>query len=209
MTDISKFIEPKSDRINADDFIGGPETVKISGVKIVTGENPVQVNIEGRKPWYPCKTTMRVMAKAWGVNVQKWAGERLTLYCDPSVTWAGVPVGGIRISHMSGIKGKMTIALTEKRGKRQMVDILPLPDEQKTQQADAATPSTKAQKYRERLEALRGKEASHISECWAKVPAEIQAEIGFAFLGDLLKDAPVQIADADAEVNDLGLFNAQ
>ena len=121
MNDVSNLrdtIAPKSDRVNADDFLAGPETVTITAVKRGDADTPVAVHIEGRKPYYPCKSMRRVMIAAWGDNGADWAGKRMTLFTDPSVKFGGVAVGGIRISHLSHIERDMCISLTATRGKR-------------------------------------------------------------------------------------------
>lgn len=128
MDDMTQAIVPKSDQINADDLIAGPMTIKITGVKIASTEQPVSMSFEGndKKVFRPCKSMCRVMVSAWGPDSSKYTGRSLTLFCDPSVKWGGVNVGGIRISHMSHISEPMTMALTDKKGsrKRYTVEVL-------------------------------------------------------------------------------------
>ncbi len=128
MSDMLAAIAPKSDQINADDLIGGPITIKIAGVKITpSSEQPVAIQIDGeRKVYRPCKSMMRVMVAAWGPDSAAYVGQSLTLYREDSVTWAGVAVGGIRISAMSGIPGPMTLALSLNRKTRKPFTIKPL-----------------------------------------------------------------------------------
>lgn len=52
----------------------------------------------------------------------------MTLYRDPTVTWAGMQVGGIRISHMSHIKEPVKLALASSNKKRVIHTIKPLAD---------------------------------------------------------------------------------
>jgi hypothetical protein len=113
-------IEPKSDQINADDLIAGPMTVMITGVKVQGGvEQPVSISITGTSKVYrPCKSMSRVMVAAWGPDANVYVGRSMTLYRDPSVTWAGFAVGGIRISHMSDIDRDMMLMLTATKQKR-------------------------------------------------------------------------------------------
>lgn len=113
-------IVPKSDQLNADDLIAGPLTVGIVGVKRGdTAEQPISIEIDGgRQPYKPCKSMRRVMIAAWGDDGRKWIGNSMTLYCDPDVKFGGVKVGGIRISHMTGIKGRLSVMLTTTRSKR-------------------------------------------------------------------------------------------
>lgn len=117
-TNLRDTIAPKSDRVNADDFLAGPETVTITAVKRGDADTPVAIHIEGRKPYYPCKSMRRVLISAWGDNGPDWVGKSMTLYTDPEVKFGGVAVGGIRISHLSHIESDMALALTATRGKR-------------------------------------------------------------------------------------------
>lgn len=119
-------IEPKSDQLNADDLITGPITVTITAVKrSVDGNQPIDVHITGNKPYRPCKSMRRVLIAAWGKYGSDWVGKSLTLYCDPSVMFGGVAVGGIRISHMSHI-APLDVLLTTAKAKRRMFHIEPL-----------------------------------------------------------------------------------
>lgn len=123
MVDIRKSIEAKSDRLNADDLIAGPLTIKIQDVRAGNTENPVAIYYEGcnGKPWYPCKSMRRAMVYAWTDEGKSWAGKSCTLFRDPDVIYGGVKVGGIRISHMSHIDEDMTVMLTKVRGKKEKV----------------------------------------------------------------------------------------
>jgi hypothetical protein len=129
MNDMSAVIAPKSDQMNADDLIAGPRTIIITGVDIRPGtEQPVSVHFEddGGKPYKPCKSMMRVMVHAWGPDAGKYPGHGMTLYRDEGVTWAGMKVGGIRISHMTGIQREMAMALTATKGNKKMFTVRPL-----------------------------------------------------------------------------------
>lgn len=121
MNDMAAVIIPKSDQKNADDLISGPITIKITEVTIRGGqEQPISVHFEGDegKPYKPCKSMCRVMVTAWGADSKKYIGRSLTLYRDATVKWAGLEVGGIRISHMSDIDANMTMALTMTKSNR-------------------------------------------------------------------------------------------
>lgn len=118
LTNLRETITPKSDRSNADDFLAGPETVVITAVKRGDSESPVAVHLEGRKPWYPCKSMRRVLITAYGDNGADWVGKSATLFCDPAVRFGGVAVGGIRIAALSHIENDLAISLTTTRGKR-------------------------------------------------------------------------------------------
>lgn len=126
--DMRSVIIPKSDQINADDLQAGPMTITITDVRISAGtEQPVSISFEGSKKVYrPCKSMCRVMVKAWGSNAAAYKGHSLTLYCDPSVKWGAMEVGGIRISHMSHISGPMRMALTATKGRKSDYAVSPI-----------------------------------------------------------------------------------
>lgn len=129
MVDMADTIHPKSSQLNADDLIGGPITVRITKVaRASEGDQPIAVNFDadGGRPYYPCKSMRRVMVAVWGADASQYAGRRMTLYRDPSVTWGGMEVGGIRISHMSGIDAPMTMALTATKKARKPFTVKPL-----------------------------------------------------------------------------------
>lgn len=122
--DIRKSIEAKSDRLNADDLMGGPITITIEDVKAGNAESPVAVYYVGcnGKPWYPCKSMRRALVAAWSDEGKSWIGKSCTIYRDPEVIYGGVKVGGVRISAFSHIDADMTLMLTEKRGKKTRFD---------------------------------------------------------------------------------------
>lgn len=119
--DMSATIVPKSDQLNADDLLAGPRTIVIT--RVTGGDNPdqpVNVHFDGDagKPYKPCKSMRRVMVHAWGPDAAQYVGRAITLYCDQSVQFGGMKVGGIRISHMSHIDRDLALALTATRSKR-------------------------------------------------------------------------------------------
>lgn len=129
MTDLSGAIVAKSDQLNTDDLIGGDKTIRITRVTLApSGEQRVSIFFEGDngKPWKPCKSMTRILVAAWGPDGNKYIGRSLTLYRDATVTWAGMAVGGIRISHMSHIERRMVMALTATKGVKKgfEVDVL-------------------------------------------------------------------------------------
>ena len=122
-------IIPKSDQLNYDDLIGGPINVKVVGLRAGNAEQPVSVALETHRDFKPCKSMRRVLIAAWGDKGKDWIGKRMTLYGDPSVRYGGVEVGGIRISHVSGISEPLKIKLTVTRGKRAEYIVLPMETE--------------------------------------------------------------------------------
>lgn len=120
MNDMSSVIVPKSDQINAEDFLAGPRTFTIEGVAISPGtEQPVSIKLIGEdRVWRPCKSMSRVLVAAWGPDASVYRGRSVTLYRDPKVKWGGMEVGGIRISHMTNLERDMALNLTATKGKR-------------------------------------------------------------------------------------------
>jgi len=128
--DMTQSIAPKSDQLNAEDLLVGPRTFTIEKVEQGTAEQPVNVHLAefpGR-PFKPSKTVRRIMVAAWGKDSAAYTGHRLTLYRDPAVKFGGMDVGGIRVSHMSHIDKRITVALTVTRGKRAPYTVEPLMD---------------------------------------------------------------------------------
>lgn len=126
--DLSKTIAPKSDQLNADDLIAGPITITVTQVRGCDGDQPIAVHFEGDdgKPYKPCKSMRRVLVHAWGKDGKDYVGRRMSLFCDPSVQFGGVKVGGIRISHMSHIDRPLVVPLTVTRAQRRPYEVKPL-----------------------------------------------------------------------------------
>jgi hypothetical protein len=130
MNDMTPTIIAKSDQLNSDDLTGGAITVKIRDARVSeSGEQRVSIFYDGDngKPFKPCKSMCRVLVTAWGDDSRKYIGKLMTLFRDPDVTWAGMKVGGIRISHMSDIgSGDKTLPLTVTRGSKKAYTVKPL-----------------------------------------------------------------------------------
>jgi len=129
MIDMKPAVVPKSDQLNSDDFIAGAtRTIKITGVRVVSKDQPVSISYEGDKgkPYKPCVSMTRVMIMIWGDDGEKYVGQSMTLFSDPSVTWAGKAVGGIRISHMTGLTEKRVMQLTATKGNKKPYEVEPL-----------------------------------------------------------------------------------
>jgi len=128
-TDMAVTIVAKSDQLTSDDLIGGPRTITITGMMIDTSaEQAVTVRFDGdnNKPFKPCKSMRRLMVHVWGADASQYPGQSMTLYRDPDVLWGGMKVGGIRISHMTGLAAKVSLALAEKKGKKALHTVHPL-----------------------------------------------------------------------------------
>lgn len=122
--------EPRSDQWNADDFIGGPRTFTIAGVKVGSAEQKYDIELvegEGRV-WRPPLTVLRLLKAGWTDEATTWVGHQVRLYRDPSIRFGRDEVGGIRVSHMSHLPGDkpLTENLTVTRGKREKFTVEPL-----------------------------------------------------------------------------------
>jgi hypothetical protein len=131
--DMNDTIVPKSDQLNADEFMppgpGGARDFTITEVRITDSEQPVWIYLaEHPQPWKPALTVRRLLVLGWGPDQTTYIGRRVRLFNDPTIKWAGKAVGGIRMSHMSHIKKKITASLSETKGKRVPHVIEPLPE---------------------------------------------------------------------------------
>jgi len=128
MIDMSQFVEAKSDQLNADDLIGASRTITVRRVTGSDGDQPVSIFYEGdnNKPFKPCKTMRRVLLAVWGRYAADYVGRSMTLYRDDKVTFGGLDVGGIRISHMSHIDKEMVVVVMKTKGKKAGIKIAPL-----------------------------------------------------------------------------------
>ena len=160
--DMSRFIEAKSDQLNADDLIGSPRTITVTRVTGNEGDQPISIHYEGDggKPFKPCKTIRRVLMAVWGKYANEYVGRSMTLYRDDSVTFGGLQVGGIRISHMSGIDKETTVVVLKSKGKKAGMKIQPLrQDAPPKQQQQRQTPEEWLDGYIKTLGAAQDLEA--------------------------------------------------
>jgi len=138
--DMTESLAAKSDQLNAVDLTE-PRTFTIEKVTAGSADQPFNfhlVELPG-KPWRPSKGMRRVLARGWGAkNVETvYPGRMVTLFCEPKVKWAGAPVGGIRVSHMSDIGDGFSTPLAESKQKREMYRVDPLPELTKADQLRA------------------------------------------------------------------------
>ena len=139
--DMSASIAPKSDQLDAIELVAGPQTFTIEKVTQNNAEQPWNFHLkEFPRPWRPSKSMLRVMAAAWGLDGNKYAGHRVTLFCDPTVQFGAETVGGTRISHMSGIDKPLRVPLLVKKGRSAVFTVQPLKEAPKPAQ-QAATGS--------------------------------------------------------------------
>lgn len=179
IVDMSQFVEAKSDQLNADDLIGGPRTVTIRRVAGSDGDQPVSIFYEGdnNKPFRPCKTMRRILLAVWGRHASDYVGRSMTLYRDDKVTFGGLEVGGIRISHMSHIDKEMVVVVMKTKGKKAGIKIQPLKIDTPKPAADRA--ASWAANFVEQINdapdfdaalALENKYTERLSELKAKRP---------------------------------------
>lgn len=139
MTDISFALEAKSDQLNAVDIMAAERVIKIRGVEVHKGEQPVSVYFDGdnNKPWKPCKGMLRILAASWGQDSSAWVGRSAQLFYEPTVMYGGKEVGGIRVRALSDINPKgMNFSLAINRGKREPYPVKLLTVDTRTYPAD-------------------------------------------------------------------------
>ena len=168
--DMTQTIEPKSDQINADDLLTGARTFTIEKVTGGTTEQPVNIHLveSPGKPYRPSKSMRRVLVAAWGVQSDAYIGQKLTLFRDPKIKFGGIEVGGIVISHMTGIDKPLKVSLTVTKGKKSLATIQPLQD----QPAPKPQPSTITQDAWDELNSLATEKGVE------NVPAWISEQLG-------------------------------
>ena len=179
MSDMSQVIVPRSDQVNADDFISGPKTFTIEGVAITPGtEQPVNIKLFGEpRVWRPCKSMSRVLVAAWGPDAKVYSGRSLTLYRDPKVKWGGMEVGGIRVSHLSHIERDMLLQLTATKGKRAPHIVKPLVAEVAQMPKQRQTAEQWASEHRAQADNAATLEAlAEVMAKGAKPMAKLQAD---------------------------------
>ena len=110
-------LAPKTDQLNSDDLFGIESlAVTIKGpVTVLDGK--LSIPLEEVKPYKPSKGMGRIIMAVFGER-KNWPGEKLRLYRDPKVRYAGVEVGGIKISEASGVESETTFMVTLTRGKK-------------------------------------------------------------------------------------------
>lgn len=186
-------IIPKSDQLNADDLIAGPITVTVEGVKRSSSpEQPIDILISGHRPYRPCKSMRRVLISVWGDKGQDWIGQSMTLYRDESVKYGGVAVGGIRISHATGIDKRRDLMLTATRSKREMFVVNPLVI--KTQPPVPAD-------YKDKIDSFSDKEKL---KTWMKgILIRNEWEPGNPFRQEFIDDCSRKVAEIDAAAQEI------
>ena len=124
--DITDALAPKSDQLDAVELVT-PRTFTIdTGSKLGRRDDDGQAVVDVRlvdfpRVWRPSKGMLDVIVAIWGTNAKEWVGRQVTLYNDRDVTFGKDKVGGIRISHMSGIDKPTTVQIRGRgRGARKL-----------------------------------------------------------------------------------------
>jgi hypothetical protein len=149
---IREFVKIKSDRLNYEDFIMGPQDFKIVrlGKKTDQGRVRLLMFFEGREdtPYWATLGMVKCLSNpdGWGLSeFSDWIGRRIRLFGEPTVVYAGKEHGGIQISHVSHVETEFTTKITLRRGLRVDYTIFAL--------EDAVYP---AAQFTEKLHAMRG-----------------------------------------------------
>ncbi len=166
--DLRDTIVPKSDQLNADQLLGGPMTIRVTAVRRGTDDQPIVIHYEndGGRPYKPCKSMRKVLIFAWKEDGTQWVGRMMTVYNKRDVKWAGVEVGGIRISHLSHIDSDIKLSLAATRGKKEPIII---------QRINSNDPLVTA---RANLEAAARAGMDALKAAWAALPRDQQQSIG-------------------------------
>ncbi|GAB3192026.1 hypothetical protein [Nesterenkonia suensis] len=120
-----------SDHISADLFADGPDTFTITGVTETTLEgekkrHAVQLAETQGKTWVPALTVLKALAVVWSRETSNWVGQKVTLYRDESVRFGKEAVGGIRVSHITGISEPQTVEVRGAMNRRVSYTFQPL-----------------------------------------------------------------------------------
>jgi hypothetical protein len=120
--DIRAATKPKSDQLNYENFIAGPQTFTVSRVTPGDRDHPVFVHMVEcpATPYKPSKGMLKCIAApdGWGDKSSKWVGKKITLYGDPTVIYGGVEVGGIKVGALADIESDYETLISARRGVR-------------------------------------------------------------------------------------------
>lgn len=167
---MSDFTFSKGTQINADDLLSKPMTITITEVVLTKdAQQPVALRFDGDKgkPFLPCLTMRKLIDAVWeGADFSDYKGRKITIYRDPNVSFGKDEVGGVRISHMSGIDRTLTLMLLEKKGKRKKYTIFPLVESAKTEQPAEPALTLNTATLDAEIEAAKAMEAEDKAAWW-------------------------------------------
>lgn len=136
--DIRAATKPRSDQLNFENFLTGPQTFTVSKVTPGDRDHPVFIHMNEcpATPYKPSKGMLKCIAQpdGWGDKSSQWVGKAITLYGDPTVIYGGVEVGGIKVSALEGIAGDYETLISARRGVRKphmikKIEILMYPED--------------------------------------------------------------------------------
>lgn len=120
--DIRAATKPKSDQLNYETFLTGPQTFTVSKVTPGDRDHPVFIHMNEcpATPYKPSKGMLKCISQpdGWGDKSSQWVGKSITLYGDPTVIYGGVEVGGIKVAALSDINGDYETLISARRGVR-------------------------------------------------------------------------------------------
>lgn len=190
-------IIPNSNQLNSEQLLSGPLTITVTSVRRSSApDQPLEIHYENEagRPFKPCKSMRKVLIFAWGDDGRDWAGKSMTLYNDPDVKWAGVKVGGIRISHLSDIERDIAISLTATRGKKEPITVRKL-------EVKNAAPAVDIKAIKRSLMADAGKGMTALKQAWEGLAESVRLLISEdGTCPQALKDIAVK---ADTPVDDM------
>lgn len=168
--DLTDSLAAKSDQLNAVD-VPTPRTFTIESVTENKGNAQQPFNFHlvetpGR-PWRPNKGMRRVVARGWGERdiAARYPGRRVTLWCNPEVVYAGQPVGGLQVSHMSDIDEPFTMPLRISQKKTTQITVKPLTE-------SAPTPTSPTVEQVQATEDI-----NELRDLWTHAAPDVQAAI--------------------------------
>lgn len=140
--DIAPFVEAESNRITADDLIGGPRTFTITKIEGVMQEGKRRMVIHlaesQGKPFMPCKGMVRLLGQLWGPDAAAWVGRGITLFRDPDVRFGADLTGGVRIAAVTHIAQAQGISVRASQKKVKSYKVEPLKVEAQADKAREA-----------------------------------------------------------------------
>lgn len=120
--DIRAATKPRSDQLNFENFLTGPQTFTVAKVTPGDRDHPVFIYMEEcpATPYKPSKGMLKCIAQpdGWGDKSSQWTGKAITLYGDPTVIYGGVEVGGIKVYALEGIESDYETLISARRGVR-------------------------------------------------------------------------------------------
>lgn len=120
--DIRAATKPRSDQLNFENFLTGPQTFTVAKVTPGDRDHPVFIYMAEcpATPYKPSKGMLKCIAQpdGWGDKSSQWTGKAITLYGDPTVIYGGVEVGGIKVYALEGIESDYETLISARRGVR-------------------------------------------------------------------------------------------